>query len=89
MDINHINGVKTDNRLENLEYVTRKENAAHALDHGLVKQAVAVLGIPAWGEPLRFASIARAAKHAGVTGCAIGSALKKGTVCHGYKWVRA
>lgn len=42
LDINHIDGNKTNNKLSNLEYCTRQENMLHAVKIGLSKGCIKV-----------------------------------------------
>ena len=40
LEVNHINGDKTDNSVRNLEYVTGSENMQHSFDNGLRKNKI-------------------------------------------------
>ena len=50
-EVNHIDGNKENNSLENLEWATRQENAQHAVDTGLIK--------PRKGEDCSFSILTR------------------------------
>lgn len=89
LDVNHINGVKTDNRLANLEYVTRTENHKHAVRTGLNKQALPVVASIDGAFVAQYPSMAEAARAVGLTIGSIQYAVRKGSMSKGFTWSRA
>ena len=97
LDINHIDGNKENNNINNLEVCTRKENLEHAVRLGLNKQSIKITAIKN-GEKIKSYSIGsmyKLLKEKENINCKektfkedVGRALKNGSIYYGYSFVR-
>ena len=89
-EINHINEVKTDNRLENLEYITHLENVRHGtgIERCVESHKKPVIATMKDGSEIAYPSAKDAGDALGVNGAVIGRSIRdsRRKTAYGIKW---